>query len=126
MAHLLVVDDSRLTRRIVVGALKSAGHTCVEASDGCEGLEVFQQGGFDCVMSDLLMPNMDGFEMTAAIREQDPSIPIIVASADIQESSRQRCEEIGVTRMLNKPMKGPQITEAVDEVLAPATAPVEA
>lgn len=126
MARLLVVDDSRLTRRIIVGALKTAGHICTEACDGVEGLEAFQKGDFDGVFSDLLMPNMDGFEMTAAIRKLDADIPILVATADIQESSRLRCEEIGVTRMLNKPMKGTEINLAIDEVLATAARPTEA
>lgn len=126
MAKLLVVDDSRLTRRIVSGALKKAGHTVVEAVDGVTGLEAFKQGEFDCVMSDLLMPNMDGFEMTAAIRGLDPLIPILVATADIQESSHERCREIGVTRLLNKPMKAHEITEAVDGAIASTQAAIPA
>lgn len=122
MAKLLVVDDSRLTRRIISSALKKAGHTVVEATDGAAGLEAFQQGEFDCVMSDLLMPHMDGFEMTAEIRNLDPLIPILVATADIQESSQERCREIGVTRLLNKPMKAHEITEAVDGAIASSQA----
>lgn len=122
MPKLLVVDDSRLTRRIVTGALKGVGHTVVEAANGEEGFEAFRAGDFDCVMSDLLMPVMDGFEMAAAIRAIDKETPILVATADIQESSQVRCAEIGVTRLLNKPLKAHQITDAVDAALGtPAT-----
>ncbi len=121
MAKLLVVDDSRLTRRIIVSALTEGGHECVQAENGELGLEAFRAGSFDCIMSDLLMPCMDGFGMAAAIREIDACIPILVATADIQESSRQRCEEIGVTRLLNKPLKAEQINEAVAEAIAATT-----
>lgn len=121
MANLLVVDDSRLTRRIISGALENAGHTVTQAADGAEGLEAFRLGDFDCVMSDLLMPVMDGFEMTAAIRQIDAEVPILVATADIQDSSHERCRENGVTRLLNKPLKAHEITEAVDEAIAAAS-----
>lgn len=125
MAKLLVVDDSRLTRRIVTSALKQVGHTVVEAVDGAAGLAAFEAGEFDCVMTDLLMPVMDGFEMAAAIRELAPEIPLLVATADIQESSHERCAVIGVTRLLNKPLKAHQITEAVAEAISGSASPSE-
>lgn len=127
MAKVLVVDDSRLTRRIITGALKKAGHQVSEATNGEEGLAAFKSDSPDCVFSDLLMPIMDGFEMTAAIAELSPSTPVIVATADIQDSSRDRCEENGVRLMLNKPLKAEEISDAVASVLeADVPATVEA
>lgn len=128
MAKVLVVDDSKLTRRMLLSALLKAGHECVEAGNGVEGLEAFKQSAPEVVFSDLLMPQMDGFEMTARIRDLSPSTPIIVATADIQDSSRERCEQIGVTKLLNKPLKPEEIAGAVSEVLDGALAcqPVEA
>lgn len=120
MARILVVDDSRITRRLLASALKDAGHEVTQACDGEEGLETFKSSEFDMVFSDLLMPKMDGFEMTAGILEINPQMPVVVATADIQESSLERCEEIGVRRLINKPFKPADITDAVDEFLVSA------
>lgn len=118
MAKILVVDDSRLTRRVIVNALQPAGHEIVQAGNGEEALKAFRAFSPDCVMTDLLMPVMDGFELTREVRSLDPFVPIIVSTADIQECSRKRCEELRVTRMLNKPLKAAEINAAVDETLA--------
>ena len=119
MARLLVVDDSRLTRRLIAGALKKAGHEVREAGDGAEGLEAFKSERPDFIFSDLLMPVMDGFEFAAAVRELDATVPLVIVTADIQESSREKCEAIGVTEMLNKPLKANEICAAVDRALSP-------
>ncbi|MEM6798601.1 MAG: response regulator, partial [Planctomycetota bacterium] len=71
MGKILVVDDSRLTRRVIVGALEEAGHEIVQASNGAEGIKAFRAFNPDCVMTDLLMPEMDGFELTQEIRSLD-------------------------------------------------------
>ncbi len=118
MPKILVVDDSRLTRRIICKALTDAGHEVSQAVNGQEGLEAFREGEFDLVLSDLLMPVMDGFQFTETIRNESPSTPIIVSTADIQESSQERCREIGVNRILNKPAKADTITSTVEELLA--------
>lgn len=125
MARLLVVDDSRLTRRLIVGALKKAGHEVREAGDGSEGLEAFQAERPDFIFSDLLMPVMDGFEFATAIRELDKTIPLVIITADIQESSRGKCEAIGVTEILNKPLKANEICAAVDRALSPEEVAVQ-
>lgn len=118
MAKVLVVDDSGLSRRVIVAAVKSAGHEVMQAADGEKGVKAFRAFGPDLVMSDLLMPVMDGFGLTAAIRSIDPDMPIIITTADIQDRSRERCEALGVTRMLTKPAKKEEIVAAVEEALA--------
>ena len=124
MAHILVVDDSRLTRRLIVGALKKEGHEVCEANDGSEGLEAFRKEQPDFIFTDLLMPVMDGFEFATAVRELDATVPLVIITADIQESSREKCEAIGVTEMLNKPLKANEICAAVDRALSPEEQPV--
>ncbi|MEM8865949.1 MAG: response regulator [Planctomycetota bacterium] len=118
MAKVLVVDDSRLTRRLIVSALEKAGHDIVQAQNGEEGLKAFRAFNPDCVMSDLLMPVMDGFELTRELRSLDPFVPILISTADIQERSRERCEELRVTRMLNKPLKPQEICDAVADAIS--------
>lgn len=117
MAKILVVDDSRLTRRIVVAALEGAGHECVQAGNGEEGLAAYREHTPDCVVTDLLMPVMDGFGLAEAVREVDADAPVIVVSADIQQSSLERCESLGVAAMLNKPAKPDVIVESVERAI---------
>ncbi len=124
MARILVADDSRLTRRLIVGALKKAGHEVREAADGAEGFEAFQADCPDFIFSDLLMPVMDGFEFATAVRELNTTVPLVIITADIQESSREKCEAIGVTEMLNKPLKANEICAAVSRALNPEELPV--
>ena len=81
-------------------------------------MKAFRAFGPDLVMSDLLMPVMGGFELTKEIRSLDPFVPILIATADIQETSRARCEQLRVTRMLHKPIKKEEILAAIDEALA--------
>lgn len=118
MAKILVVDDSRLTRRLVCRALENAGHEVVQVANGEEGLKAFNAFTPDCVISDLLMPVMNGFDFAAALREIDPDVPVLVSTADIQDKSRARVEALGVVRMLHKPLKEAEIVEAVREALA--------
>ena len=118
MPNILVVDDSRLTRRIICKALTDAGHEVAQAVNGQEGLEAFRQGNFDLVFSDLLMPVMDGFQFAEALRAESSTLPIIITTADIQESSQERCRDIGVNKILNKPAKADSIISAVDDLLS--------
>jgi two-component system chemotaxis response regulator CheY len=103
---------------MVVDALREAGHDISEAVNGEEGLESFRQNRPDCVVMDLLMPVMDGRELLRRIRAIDSAIPIIVASADIQRSSRAACEELGISGFLPKPIQPESLRACVDAALS--------
>lgn len=124
MPTVLVVDDSRISRRIIAKALRDAGHTIVEASDGVEAIEAYRKEAFDCVCTDLLMPNMDGFELIEEIRKVDKALPILVASADIQDSSHERCHKLGISGLITKPAKADVLASAVANALQTHEAPV--
>lgn len=121
IAKVLTVDDSRLSRRAFVAKpLRAAGYEVIEAENGVEGLKAFKEHNPDLVISDLLMPEMDGFEFVTALRELKTQCPIIVASADIQDTSRQRIDELGTFGFLNKPFKSDQLLELVENALKAA------
>ncbi len=105
MANVLVVDDSKFSRKRVVEAVVSAGHSVVEAADGQEGLDLIDGNSFDCVVTDNLMPVMEGMEMLRTLRENGNTLPVIVCSADVQQSTRTACEELGIVGFLGKPFK---------------------
>lgn len=120
MARILIIDDSGFTRRQVRRVLTGLGHEVTEASSGKEGLELLDSVAPEVVVTDLLMPEMDGFGFIAALRERKDrhsDLPILVLSADVQEASRSRVDELGAQRFLNKPVKPDAMREALAEVL---------
>jgi CheY-like chemotaxis protein len=122
VAEILVVDDSPFLRKRVLEALRPDGHTFQEAGNGAAALTALSQKKFACVVTDLLMPEMDGFGLLAGLREKGIGIPAIVLTADIQKTTRARCEELGATRILNKPINPADLRSAVSQVLSLAVA----
>lgn len=121
MARILVIDDSAFTRRQLLRALRELEHDVREAKSGKEGLEVLDEYRPDYVISDLLMPEMDGFAFIEAVRKRTDDlakVPIVVLSADVQESSRNRTSELGAERFLNKPVRPDAIRAVLEELAA--------
>jgi CheY-like chemotaxis protein len=105
MPTVLVVDDTKFSRGRVVAALKSLDVQLDEACDGAEALARCMAELPDVVVTDLLMPNMNGLAFITALRSQGIDVPVIVVSADIQESSRVACRAHGVQAFINKPFQ---------------------
>lgn len=118
MTKILVVDDSRLSRRrFLADPLRKAGYEVFEAVDGQEGLAAVEEHKPDIIFSDLLMPVMDGFEFIAKLREQNAPQPIIVLSADVQETTQQKLKELNVFDFLNKPFKAEEMLAAAQRAI---------
>lgn len=118
MIKVLVVDDSRLSRRrFLAEPLRKAGYEVVEAVDGQDGLSAVEEHQPDVIFSDLLMPVMDGFEFIAKLRERNAPQPIIVLSADVQESTEQKLKELNVFDFLNKPFKAEEMLAALERAV---------
>ncbi len=81
MKRVLVVDDERRMRRLLQVMLEQLGLESVPAENGTQALELFQSQGFDLVLTDLRMPDLDGIGLLAAIRERDPDVPVVVLTA---------------------------------------------
>ena len=117
MAKILVVDDSLFARLNICNVLKSAGHETIEAENGIMGLQLVAKHQPDCILSDLLMPEMDGIGFLGALQEKQNRIPVIVLTADIQHAKRQQCRDLGAAGFINKPPQKLEILSLVDEVL---------
>ena len=118
MALILITDDAAFSRRMVRKALQEDDHVVLEAANGLECLEMVSAHSPECILLDLLMPEMDGFGVLKALSEQGVKIPVIVLSADIQESARQQCMELGAYGMLKKPPKAPEIRDMIQKALS--------
>lgn len=117
METILIVDDSSFTRNRLKETLLNFGYQVEEARNGNEALEKMKTGACACVVTDLLMPDMDGFQLLEKMAERTAAPPAIVLSADIQRSSRERCQRLGAKAFLNKPPKADELVSAIETVL---------
>lgn len=117
MAEILIIEDSTFQRNFLSKAVTEAGHTVTEAANGREGLEKIVAEAPDLVLCDLLMPEMGGIELLEDLDNRGIKLPVIVVTADIQETTRQRCLELGVSTVLNKPPKAQELLDAIEAVL---------
>jgi two-component system cell cycle sensor histidine kinase/response regulator CckA len=118
--RILLVEDEDTVRLVAERALARAGYTITTAADGEEGLEHVTKGGaFDLVVSDVVMPNMDGPAMAREIRKLAPNLPILFMSGYAEDHLRR---EIDVENMhfIPKPFSVQQISEKVGHVLGAA------
>ncbi|MCW1402216.1 response regulator [Novosphingobium sp. MW5] len=115
--RILLVEDEDTVRAVAERALTRAGYTVTTASDGEEGLELVQAGGeFDLVVSDVVMPVMDGPAMAKAIRAAHPQMPVLFMSGYAEEQLRKEIHLDGV-HFLPKPFSVQQISDKVGAVL---------
>ena len=115
---ILIVDDSALSRRTLRRTVESAGYEAVEADDGMAALEIYFLEKPRLVLLDLVMKGMYGLDVLLKLREMDPQVRVVVASADIQSSTRQMADEAGALGFINKPFVPEQVISAVESALA--------
>jgi two-component system chemotaxis response regulator CheY len=114
---ILIVDDSALSRRTLRRILESAGYEVVEANDGMAALERYFLEKPDLVLLDLVMKGMYGLDVLVKLREMDQEAHVVVASADIQSSTRKLVDEAGALGFINKPFVSEQVVAAVKAAL---------
>lgn len=120
MANILVVDDDPVARELVTAVLRFGGHRLQQAGDGAEGLATAKRSPPELIISDLLMPTMDGFEFVRRLRN-DPAFtrtPVVFYTASYLQSEAERLASIcGVARILRKPANPEELLEIVGELL---------
>ncbi len=97
--------------------ISNSSHTVIEAENGAQGLEMIENFCPDCIILDLLMPEVDGYQVLETLKAKDNRTPVVVCSADIQDTAREKCLALGAAGFLNKPPKQDEIMGLVDKVL---------
>lgn len=120
MATILIVDDSKFSRGRVVAALAPLGHQIVEAENGAQALDWIHRQIPDLLVTDLLMPEVDGLGLLSALRQEGLQVPTIVISADIQATSRARAIDLGAIDFLNKPFNPCDLLQLAAQTLVAA------
>lgn len=118
-ASILTVDDSPSLRMAIRIALTGAGYAVSEAGDGVEGLAKANGAGFDLIITDLNMPNMDGLTMIRELRKSPAhcGTPIIFLTTESDESMKQQAKAAGATGWLVKPFVPEQLIKVSRKVL---------
>ncbi len=117
MARILIVDDSALSRRLMRRILEPEGHQVLEAVDGMSAIERFYLERPDLVLLDMTMAGMHGLDVLAQLRQIDPQAAIIIATADIQTSTRDLAAAGGARGFLTKPFLSEDVIQTVKAAL---------
>jgi two-component system chemotaxis response regulator CheY len=117
MTKILIVDDSALSRRTSRRILEGAGHLVTEASDGFLALERYGLDRPDLVLLDVTMAELDGLEVLRQLRLMDSAVRVVMATADVQSSTRALAESGGAAGFVYKPLTSEAVLRAVDLAL---------
>jgi DNA-binding NtrC family response regulator len=121
MARILVIDDEAEIRRVLRGALEMGGHEVLEASHGNEALRLHRSTPAELVITDIFMPEIDGFEVIMALRRDDPKLKVIAISGGGRlrhMAVLQSAEQLGAFATLKKPFDLDAMLETVNQALA--------
>ena len=118
-AKVLLVDDDPVILKLLQGNFEMEGYTVMTASDGVEGLEKARAERPDIVLLDIMMPRMDGLQVTKELKGSDDTteIPIILLSAKAQASDVQTGRDVGADDYLTKPFDPLELLDRVGDLL---------
>jgi len=125
MARILVIDDSAMSRKMLRSILERAGHQIFDAADGMCGIEAYFLEKPELVTLDLTMSGISGMVVLEKLTAMDSTAKIIVASADIQTSSRELAMKGGACGFISKPFLAETVLTEVERVLKGGTGEAE-
>jgi PAS domain S-box-containing protein len=116
--RVLIAEDNIVNQKVAYFMLEKQGHLVTGVRDGREAVEAMDKGIFDVILMDVQMPNMNGFEATAAIREKekksDRHTPIIAMTAHAMKGDKERCLEAGMDDYVPKPLKADELLTKIE------------
>jgi CheY-like chemotaxis protein len=116
MASILVCEDDPVFRGLVREALAARGHTVTCAANGVEADQCLALARFDLVITDIVMPDRDGLELIAAIRQAEPALPILVVTAGMSRFGslvQTAAAATGANEIILKPVSMPALLDRV-------------
>ena len=117
MFHILVVEDNADMRELFCTVLSDSGYQCLPAADGVEALEIMDKAYVDLIVADIMMPNMDGYELTKAVRDAKMELPILMVTAKDQFDDMQKGFRAGTDDYMVKPINVKELVLRVEALL---------
>lgn len=121
MTSVLVIEDELMIQNLLGRLFEMEGYEVLKASDGKKGLDVFREHHADLIITDIIMPEMDGLEVTRTVREEDPDVKIIAISGggrDAPENYLAMAEIFGANKTFCKPIDRTELLAAARNLLA--------
>jgi CheY-like chemotaxis protein/HPt (histidine-containing phosphotransfer) domain-containing protein len=119
--RLLLAEDNITNQKVALKILEKAGYRAEAVSNGKEVLTALEKNPYDLILMDVQMPEMDGFETTAAIRHKEKEkggyLPIVAMTAHAMKGDRERCLEAGMDDYLSKPIQPKELMEVIERQL---------
>lgn len=115
--HLLVVDDDPRIRGLLTESLAALGYTTTQASNGREALEIVFEQDFDCVITDIRMPEVDGLTLLQSLKAQKPKMPVVMITAFAIPQHKAEAVDYGADGFLMKPFRLSKIEDVLSRVL---------
>ena len=118
--RILLAEDNVINRALAAGILEKCGHTLVHAANGLEAVTALEAEGFDLILMDVQMPEMDGFEATRRIRELERGsgwhTPIVAMTAHAMAGDRERCLAAGMDDYISKPLHKAELFDLIRRI----------
>lgn len=115
---VLLVDDNPVNRELIQQQLETLGYSVDTAEDGMVALRLWREGRYEIVLTDINMPNMNGYELTEKLRARGVRVPILAVTATALASEKGRCKQAGINDLLLKPISLERLGEALSQHLA--------
>ena len=114
---IIVVDDEEATRKLIVDLLSQKGHQCLTANNGLEALDKIMGTKFDAVITDIVMPEMDGIALTKELSKHDQSLPVMVITGYTEEYSAEMAIASGAREFIKKPFSVSEFLIRFDKMM---------
>ena len=122
MSRILLVDDDHLLRGFLATVLTEAGHSVLPAVDGRQAMDLLHVSAVDLIVTDIVMPELEGVELILTLSRERPSLPIIAMSGDPRHSKLflEMAAKLGARRVLSKPFGPAALLAAISDALCNA------
>jgi CheY-like chemotaxis protein len=120
---ILLVEDNLMNQKVVMFNLKKLNCDITPVSNGKEALEIFKNNSYDLILMDIMLPEMNGYEITAEIRKFEKlkeiknPITIIALTANTYENDKEKCLSVGMNEYLSKPFSAQQLIKTIEKYI---------
>ena len=121
MKNILLIEDDGFVQNMLKQTLERAGYAVETADNGRVGLDLYQKGSFDVVITDLIMPDMEGIETISLLRKKNPNVKVIAISGGGRNKPEDYlflAEKLGASRTFSKPVDREALLGAVSDLAA--------